>query len=223
MLSGKLIDNNNSLFSLDVVSLFTNVPLDLAINAINDRWEHIEMNTKIPKNDFIEAIRFILTSTYFTFLDKTYKQTFGTPMGSPLSPIIADLVMQDLEDTAFKSLNTSCIFYFRYVDDIILATSDENLNLIVNFFNNYHDRLKFTVEREVNRSLSFLDLLIKIKNNMIHIDWYQKDTFSGRTLSFFSYHPLCHKIGIIYNLVDRCILLSHPQFFDKNLESIVST
>jgi len=31
------------------------------------------------------------------FNDKFYRQTFGLPMGSPLSPILADLVMQDLE------------------------------------------------------------------------------------------------------------------------------
>jgi len=73
-----------------VVSLFTNVPLDLAIKNIDKRWESIKRFTKIIKNEFIAAINFVL-STYFTFISKIYKQTFGTPIGSPLSPIMAVL------------------------------------------------------------------------------------------------------------------------------------
>jgi len=44
------IPESHKLFSLDVVSLFTNVPLNLALDSINRRWEHIEHTTKIEKN-----------------------------------------------------------------------------------------------------------------------------------------------------------------------------
>jgi len=50
------------------------------------------------------------------------------------------------------------------------------------------------------------------------IDWFHKKTFFGRYLSYFSNHPICYKIGTIYNLVDRAILLSHPMFHKKNLK-----
>ncbi|KYN01690.1 hypothetical protein ALC62_07519 [Cyphomyrmex costatus] len=40
---------------------------------------------------------------------------------------------------------------------------------------------------------------------------------SGRYLSFYSNHPKCIKRGIVYGLVDRAILLSHPSFFYKNI------
>jgi len=43
-------------------------------------------------------------------------------MGSPLSPIIADLVMQDFESEALSLLPFSLPIYFRYVDDILIAT-----------------------------------------------------------------------------------------------------
>jgi len=43
-------------------------------------------------------------------------------MGSPLSPIISDLVMRNLEDNVLNSLNIQPILYYRYVDDIILST-----------------------------------------------------------------------------------------------------
>jgi len=53
------------------------------------------------------------------------------------------------------------------------------------------------------------------------LDWYKKDTCSGRYLSYMSGHPLCHKIGTIYGLVDRAVLLSHPIFHQKNLEYVI--
>jgi len=81
------------LLSLDVTALFTNVPLNLAMDGISNRWVYIEQYTNIPKNEFLKAINFVLSSTYFTFDNNIYKQTYGTPMGSPLSPIVADIVM----------------------------------------------------------------------------------------------------------------------------------
>jgi len=216
-LSSKTIPESHSLVSLDVVSLFTNVPLDLAINSINKRWEYIERFTKIDKSDFMVAVEFVLSSTYFTFNNIIYKQIFGTPMGSPLSPIVADLVMRDLEEHVLNSLNIRPSLYYRYVDDIILTAPKEEIHTILNEFNSYHQRLNFTLETEDNHSLNFLDITLITKNTKIITDWYHKNTFSGRFLSFFSNHPICHKVGTIYSLVDRAIKLSHPSFQEKNL------
>lgn len=91
------LQRGHVLLSLDVVSLFTNVPIDLALKSIKTRWKFIRNNTKIPLNEFLKAIEFVLSSTFFSFDGKIYKQTFGVPMGSPLSLIISDIVMQDLE------------------------------------------------------------------------------------------------------------------------------
>jgi len=120
-------------------------------------------------------------------------------MGSPLSPIVAEIVMQDLEENVLKTLNLSLLFYHRYVDDIVFAIQDNNVNYILDAFNNYHRKLKFTSEKECGRGLSFLDLYY-IKR-IIRFAWYHKETFSGRFLSFFSQNPLCHKIGTIYSLI----------------------
>ena len=65
------------------------------------------------------AIRFILDSTFFSFNNNFNKQSFGTPIGSPLSPVIADLVMRRLGTVSLMSLNLDVAFYFRYVDDIL--------------------------------------------------------------------------------------------------------
>jgi len=104
MLNGKLLESDCIFASLGVVSLSTNVPLEWVYNGISNRWQLISDNTSIPKYEFIRAIKLILDSTFFSFEKTIYRQTFGTPMGSPLSPIVADLVLQDLELKAMERL-----------------------------------------------------------------------------------------------------------------------
>lgn len=149
------------------MSLFTNIPLDLAIDSIKRRWHYIGKETTFLLNKFIIAISFILSSTYFTFNNIIYKQTFGVPMGSLLSLIIADLVLQDLENKALNKICVKLPFYYRYVDDIVLAAPAHTINNIITIFNSFHNRLKFTVEWEENRSINFLDLRICISNLII--------------------------------------------------------
>jgi len=195
------------------------VPLDLALESISKRWSLIENNTRISKNEFLQAIKFVFTSTYFTFNNTIYKQTFGTPMRSPLSPVIVDIVMRDLETSCLNCVNCHITFYYRYVDDIVMAVSSDDIDLIFKTFNEYHDRIKFTNEYEESRSLSFLDLLLIIKDNMLLIGWFHKKSFSRRFLSFHSGYPLCHKISIMYGLVDTAFLLSHPIFHPERIFS----
>jgi len=89
--------------------------------------------------------------------------------------------------------------------------------LLFKQFNNYHERIKFTIEEMNNNKLKFLDLDIIRLNNTIILDWSQKIISSGRTLSFLSNHPFHQKVGVLYGLIDRAILLSHPMFHNKNI------
>jgi len=159
-----------------------------------------------------------LYSPFFTFNNKIYKQTYEIPMGSPLSPIIANLVMQDLKEYIINNLNVRPILYYRYVDDIILSAPENKIQNILKGFNGYHRRLKFTCETEVNRNLNFFDIILIIVNNKIITDWYHKKTSSGKYLSFYSNHPINHKVSTIYSTIDRAIKLSHPTFHSKNLK-----
>ncbi|XP_018368554.1 PREDICTED: uncharacterized protein LOC108764709 [Trachymyrmex cornetzi] len=109
------IDEGYSLVSFDVVSLFTNVPIELATDSVVGRWEFISGKTKIPLDEFLIAFRLVLNSTYFVFNKVIYKQIFGTPMGSPLSPVVANMVMQDLEKKAIDRLPCRLLFYYSYV------------------------------------------------------------------------------------------------------------
>jgi len=71
--------------------------------------------------------------------------------------------------------------------------------------------------------LNFLDLTIIKKEGRLIFNWYRKPTFSGRFLNFHSHHPFLHKKGTIISLVDRVILLSHPDFDKNNFNFIIDT
>ncbi|XP_072762580.1 uncharacterized protein [Anoplolepis gracilipes] len=179
-------------------------------NVFVERWKYIEKMCSIPREEFIIAIKFVMNSTYFTFDDICYQQTFGTPMGSPLSPVIADVTFQDLENRAVAALPLSLPFYIRYVDDVALAAPSAMFHMIVNTFNSYHPRLQFTIEEGDDNRLNFLDVTIISHNELIYFNWFQKQTFSGRYLHFESRHPLCHKRSI--SLTDKVLRFSHPRF-----------
>ena len=139
---------NYVLLSLDVTSLFTNIPNKLVLIGLEKRWELIKNNTSIPKKSFLNAVEFILNSTFFKFNNKFYNQVSGTPMGSSISPIIADIVMVDLETEILPSFDFMIPWYFRYVDDTILRVPLDKVDTVLRKFNSYNPRLQFTYEIE---------------------------------------------------------------------------
>jgi len=181
---------DSKLASFDVVSLFTNISTDLVNNSISKRWDEIQPHIKIPLNEFLYAVNMVLDSSYFKFNNKIYKQIFGTPMGSSLSPIIAEIIMRDLETLALNSLSYHIPLYYRYVDDILIAIPNNHIEETLTVFNSLHERIKFTAEINTNNQISFLNLQIFLDNNKLTTDLYSKPTFSGRYLNFFSNHPL---------------------------------
>ncbi|KYN19992.1 hypothetical protein ALC57_07763 [Trachymyrmex cornetzi] len=100
---------------------------------------------------------------------------------------------------------------------------NNKINYILDVFNSYNDRVKFTCDQNYDGSINFLDVIVKVEEGYIKIDYYKKPTDFGRYLTFYSNHPLDHKRGVIIGLLDRIILLSHPEFHNKNIETMINT
>ena len=91
----------------DVVSLFTNVPLDQTMLVIRNRLDSdntLRERTNFLTEDIMSLLEFVLSTTYFQFDGSFYQQVFGAPIGSPVSVAVADLYMEDLEE---KSMDTA--------------------------------------------------------------------------------------------------------------------
>ena len=70
------------------------------MNKLNDR-------TVLSVQDIIELLGFCLHNTYFSFQNKFYEQVEGVAMGSPVSPIVANLYMEHFERKALRSVVNS--------------------------------------------------------------------------------------------------------------------
>ena len=204
------------------ISMYSNITNDLALRSVLSRWDLIEKNTSIPFQEFKRAISIILNSIFFKFNDEFYEQIFGLSMRSPLSPILADLKIQDLKSNIFNTLTMYISSYFRYVDDIVLAYPTNLITNILDSFNSYHERIKF-VNYGDDRGINFLDVKLLNDNGSIIFDLYIKPTNSGRFLNFFSNHPIIHKKGVVIGLLDKILFLSHPKFHHINIDSLINS
>ena len=87
-------------------------------------------------------------------------------MGSLLAPVLANLFLGHHQNIWLKDyLGPSVHFYRRYVDDTFCVFNTENEALIFfEFLNARHSNIKYTIEKETNRSLAFLDVCIDNNN-----------------------------------------------------------
>ena len=86
-------------------ALFTSVPVDPTLNIIKDLLEKdhtLKERTVMEVSDIILLLEFCLKNTYFSFQDQFYEQGEGAAMGSHVSPIVANLYMEYLEQKALK-------------------------------------------------------------------------------------------------------------------------
>ena len=116
-------------------------------------------------------------------------------MGSPVSVTVANLVMEEIEEVALSSYpGTPPRFWKRYVDDTCTAVPAESLTSLHEHLNSIDEHIQFTVEKEENGCLPFLDsLLTRESDGSISTSVYRKKTHTDQYLQFSSHHPLAHK------------------------------
>ncbi|PFX13533.1 hypothetical protein AWC38_SpisGene22377 [Stylophora pistillata] len=90
---------------------------------------------------------------------KHYKQLHGTAMGSPVSVVIAEIVMQNIEERALSTCRQTIPLWLRYVDDTFTAVRHDEIDAFHNHLNEQNTDIQFTREVEENGKLPFLDCL----------------------------------------------------------------
>ena len=116
-------------------------------------------------------------------------------------------------------------FYSRYIDDILAAFNNEQDSLnFLNFLNNRHLNSKFTIEKQINYSIAFIDVFISGMNNQIlTLQTSHKSTYTRLLLNFKSFTSFSYKISLIKCLIGRLFkICNNWNSVHNNIENIKS-
>ena len=123
-----------------------------------------------------------MEQNYFQYNKQYYKPQKGIAIGSPLSRYLAEIYIQEIEETDVKQWLESkeIIYYERYVDDIFILYKESKTNeiQIFNKINKINKHLQTKLNTEKEEMIQFLDLTMNRKNTcpLTFIENPQKQT-----------------------------------------------
>jgi hypothetical protein len=112
---------SHRLATFDIKDLYVNLPIQEILQITQSRL----LDKKHDKPLIQQALQLldtILMQNYCQFEDFAYQPRKGLAMGSPISSIVAEIILQHYEENTVKHcLENNRIFYRdRYVDDILI-------------------------------------------------------------------------------------------------------
>ena len=215
------LPENIILITIDVKSLYTNIPNDQGIQACLDMLKDHNTLTSELEQHITNILTHILTKNAFTFNDEHFLQIHGTAMGSPMAPTYANIFMAVLEkELLLKAPNGLIpIEWIRFIDDIfaIWTHGIDKLQHFLTYINEFHPTIKFDYIYSLE-TVNFLDTTIYINsNNKLESDLYIKPTDRTLLLHNNSFHPQSCKNSIIYSqaLRYRRIITDNNRFHER--------
>ena len=190
------------LVTLDVSSLYTNIPNIEGIEACKSLLERERPGASHPTNDsLIDLLTMVLTMNNFDFDENHYLQVGGTAMGTRVAPCYANTFMGWFEDTFVYQYTPAPHLWKRYIDDIfvIWTTGEQTLATFVQHLNGCMPSIKFEMEKS-REKVCFLDVTVILNpDGSISTDLYTKPTDSHNYLDYRSAHPKHCRAGIPFS------------------------
>jgi hypothetical protein len=163
-----------------------------------------------------------MSQNYFEFDNIIWQQENGTPMGSPISSILAEIFLQHLETKFYPELicKRHTRYMVRYVDDVFIIYDETEATAedILMDHNNMHPSMKYNLEVEHDSIINFLDLKTYRHSVKILIRIYRKPTFTDVTIPAESNHPMQYKTSAFKYMLDRANKL--PTSNEENIKEL---
>ena len=200
----KHIDTSKDIIlcTLDVKSLYTNIPHDEGIAAVASLLQKERPTSYKPTNQSIlKLLKMVLTMNNFQFNGKNYLQTNGTAMGTRVAPTYANIFMSHFEQQHVYTYRLQPDVWLRYIDDIFMKWSHglDELLQFVEHLNSANDCIEFTIEWS-RQSVPFLDTRVIFDPHIgLYTDLYIKPTDTHSYLRFSSCHPPHIMRGLPYS------------------------
>ena len=154
------IQNTDLLVTIDVKSLYTNIPHTEGIAAVTRMIEETGLDT-LHKMFICNLAHQVLTKNYFTFNGQMYIQKQGTAMGTRMAPNYAIIFMHYLESNLLNKLTLKPKTWLRFIDDIFMMWphGTQTLTLFMDMINIHHPTIKFTYEYHT-KEIPILDTIV---------------------------------------------------------------
>ena len=217
---------DETIISYDIKALFTSVPIQPVINIIKNKLENdkdLKLRTSMSVEHITSLLEYCLKSTYFVFKGQYYEQLEGAAMGSPLSPIIANLYMEEFENKALSTAPNPPTLWKWFVDDTFVVIKKCHQKEFFHHLNSIEDTIQFTAEdSQADGSLPFLDVLvIPQPDGLLSTAVYRKPTHTNRYLQWDSHHAISAKYSVISTLFHRAKeVCSTKQHLEEEQEHI---
>ena len=207
------INRGDILVSYDVISFFTNVPLDETIQiltdkAFNDDWFNKTHELSLCRLQLIELLNAATKNQLFQFNGNLYEQTDSVAIGSPLCPLLANVFMCSIEGKLDKDGKLPS-YYRQRVDDTFTIMPDiASAGVFLDTLNHCHPSAKFTMEVERNASLPFIGVELLNLAPRIKTKVYIKSTNTGLLLHYQSHLDNRYKRRLTTTMLDRAYCIS---------------
>ena len=193
--------DNRFLFTMDVASLYTNIPTKKGLAALKHFLPRSQFN--INPSVVLRLAELVLNLNSFAFKDKHFLQVKGVAMGTRMGPSYACLFVGYVEEQIFQAYQgVTPDLYKRYIDDCVgVATCrEQELLRFIDFVSNFNPNLKFTYEVSTE-SLPFLDVVISINptSTKLSTTVHYKPTDAHHYLLYQSSHPKATKDAIPFS------------------------
>jgi len=193
------------LFSLDVNSLYTNIPIAKGIETVKYFFDKYPDQNRSDKH-ILSLLSISLYKNDFVFNGKYFRQTKGVAMGKQFAPNFANLYMSRWENHVLNELSgLKPIIWLRYIDDIF-GIWEHSLTDLLTFIGKIN-KIDENIQVLANTSFSdiqFLDLvLFKTQESNLSSMVYLKPTSSLKLIHPRSLHPSHTKNGVIVSQILR--------------------
>jgi hypothetical protein len=207
------------LFTLDVTSLYTNIPHEDGIACCSRAFLRFP-DAKRPDLTILSMLRLILSSNDFVFCNQRFLQTHGTAMGCAFGGSYASIFLGEWEERALR-LEKAPVLWLRFIDDILGVWTFSELDLLsfVNTVNSFNSNVQVTLSHS-RSSVRFLDLEVYRDGGRCGYRTGFKPTDSFKILTSDSYHPPHVFKGIVFGNLYRFVTHSstyHDFVFTKRL------
>ena len=196
--------SNCILVTMDIKSLYTNIPHSEGIEAIANTMQqnpHITKDFDIKPEVITSLLELILKLNNFTFNDKFYLQTMGCAMGTKCAPAYANLLMREFEEKLLLPIIEHLSkMYLRFIDDIFIlwSGSEDELKEFITLINSLHPSIKFEVKYS-HTEINYLDCTVFFDKDKLKTRLFVKPTDQPMLLHDSSYHPNSLKHSIPYS------------------------